>query len=72
MPILRMREIMDLTEEERVRRVSDLRAELLRLRAMVKAGGGVEDSGRIKEIRKTIARIKTVQAAERATRQGHG
>lgn len=64
MPILRMKEIRDLTSEEKDRRISDLRAELLKLRAMVKAGGGVEDSGRIREIRKTIARIKTIQAIE--------
>jgi len=69
MPILRMKEIRDLTSEEKERRIIDLRAELLRLRAMVKAGGGVEDSGRIREIRKTIARIKTVQALEERTRR---
>ncbi len=72
MPILRMKEIRDLTDAEKDGRISDLRAELLRLRAMVKAGGGVEDSGRIREIRKTIARIKTVQATEDRGRQGQG
>ncbi len=64
MPIMRMKEIRDLTPEEKEKRIMDLRAELLRLQAMVKAGGTVDDPGRIKEIKKTLARLFTVQKEE--------
>ncbi|MCD6443669.1 50S ribosomal protein L29 [Candidatus Bathyarchaeota archaeon] len=64
MPILRMREIRAMSPEERIRRVVELRMELMRLRAIVKAGGAVENYARIREIKKTIARILTVQREE--------
>ncbi|MEM2926269.1 MAG: 50S ribosomal protein L29 [Candidatus Bathyarchaeia archaeon] len=62
MPLMRMKEIRDLTEDEIQRRLSELRAELFKLRGVSKAGGAVENPGRIREIRKTIARILTIQA----------
>ncbi|KYH37513.1 MAG: 50S ribosomal protein L29 [Candidatus Bathyarchaeota archaeon B24] len=64
MPILRMREIRAMSPEERIRRVIELRMELMRLRATVKAGGAVENYARIREIKRTIARILTVQREE--------
>jgi len=64
MPILRMREIRAMSPEERIRRVVELRMELMRLRAIVKAGGAVENYARIREIKRTIARILTVQREE--------
>ncbi|RLI26779.1 50S ribosomal protein L29 [Candidatus Bathyarchaeota archaeon] len=64
MPILRMREIRAMSPEERIRRIVELRMELMRLRATVKAGGAVENYARIREIKRTIARILTVQREE--------
>ncbi len=61
MPILRVKEIRDMSSEARVKRLNELRTELLRLRTMVKAGGTVENPARIKELRKTIARILTIE-----------
>lgn len=61
MPILRIEKIRDMSSEEREERLNDMRAELLRLKTMIKAGGTVEDPARIKEMRKTIARILTVE-----------
>jgi len=69
LPILRIREIRDMSSEERRRRLADLKAELIRLRTMVKAGGTIENPSRIREIRKTIARILTVENEERRRRQ---
>ena len=60
MPIMRMREIRDMSVEERERRLAELRTELVRMRTMVNTGGSVENPSRIREIRKTIARILTV------------
>jgi len=64
MPILRMEEIRAMSREERRKKLAELRAELMRLRAMVKAGGAIENPARIRELRKTIARILTVEREE--------
>ena len=60
MAIIKMNEIRKLTSEGRVKKVEELRAELLNLMGMVKTGGSVENPSRVKELRRTIARILTV------------
>jgi len=64
MAILRMKEIRSMSREEREKRLNELRAELAKLRTMVKAGGAIEKPARIREIRRTIARILTVNNEE--------
>ena len=59
MPILRKREIKQLLPEEREKKLAELRTELTKLRTSVKAGGNVENVGRIRELKRTIARILT-------------
>ena len=65
MPILRLKEIKGMSGEERVKKLSDLRAEMARLKTMVRAGGAVENPARIRELRKTIARILTIETEDR-------
>jgi large subunit ribosomal protein L29 len=65
MPILRLKEIGDMSSEERTKKLSELKAELSRLRTMVRAGGAVENPARIKELRKTIARVLTVESEQK-------
>jgi large subunit ribosomal protein L29 len=60
-PVVRLKDLRDMSSEERQRRVTELQTELVRLRTMIKAGGSVEDTGRVKELRKAIARILTVE-----------
>ena len=60
MPMKRMREIREISDEEHLKRLSELKTELVRMKTMVKAGGAIENPSRIRELRKTIARIKTV------------
>ena len=60
MPMKRIREIREVSDEERSRRLSELKTELVRMMTMVKAGGAVENPSRIRELKKTIARIQTV------------
>lgn len=64
MPILRMDEIRDMDDEERQDRLQELRTELIKIKTMIKAGGSVENPGRAKALRKTIARILTVMNEE--------
>jgi len=61
MPIMRVKEIRDMPSEERMKRLNELRTELLRLKTMIKAGGTIENPARIKELRKTVARILTIE-----------
>lgn len=70
MPILRMREIRSMNAEEREGRLAELQVELVRARTMIKAGGAVENPARIRELRKAIARILTIE--REALRSGRG
>lgn len=61
MAILHVDEIRDMTPAEREAELEQLETELLNSRAIQATGGAPEDPGRIKELRRTIARIKTIQ-----------
>ena len=62
---MRMKEIRDMAMEDRQKRINELQAELARQRTTVKAGGAVENPARIREIKRTIARILTVNNEEK-------
>lgn len=64
MPILRMTEIREMPPDERMRRLEELRTELSKLRTMISAGGAVENPGRVKALRRTIAKLLTVMREE--------
>ena len=61
MPIIRLKDIKGMSAEERTTKISALRAELARLKTMVRAGGAVENPARIRALRKTIAQILTIE-----------
>ena len=50
-----------MSSEDRAKKVIDLRVELARMRTMINAGGAVENPTRVRELRKTIAQILTVE-----------
>jgi large subunit ribosomal protein L29 len=64
MPILRLKDIDKMSSEDHTKKLSELRAELSRLRTMVGAGGAVDNPARIKELRKTIARMLTIKTEQ--------
>jgi large subunit ribosomal protein L29 len=64
MTILHVEEIRDMTPTERAAELEELETELLNSKAVQAAGGAPENPGRIKELRRTIARIKTIQQEE--------
>jgi len=64
MAILHTQEIRDMTAAERESELAELETELLNEKAVKAAGGMPENPGRIKELRRTIARIKTIQNEE--------
>ncbi|MEM4703781.1 MAG: 50S ribosomal protein L29 [Candidatus Bathyarchaeia archaeon] len=65
MPLLRTKEIRDMSSEERLKKIGDFRTELVRLQTMIRAGGTVENPARIKQLRKTIPRILTIENEEK-------
>jgi len=62
--ILHVEEIRDMTPAEREAELEDLDTELLNAEAVKATGGMPDNPGRIKELRRTIARIKTIQREE--------
>ena len=67
MAILRPNEIREMMSEEREEQLAKLNDELIRERAVASAGGAPDNPGRIREIRRTIARIKTIQREQGGT-----
>ena len=65
MAILRLKEIRDMSSEKRIETVNEFRTELARLKTMVEAGGSIDNPSRINLLRKTIARILTIEAEEK-------
>jgi len=65
MAIFKIDEIRNMNEEEITEELRKLESDLVRERGIVVAGGAPEKPGRIKDIRRTIAMIKTVQMERR-------
>jgi large subunit ribosomal protein L29 len=61
MVILRVKEIAALSTEDRTKKLGELRTELSRLKTMISAGGAVENPTRVRELRRAIAQILTVE-----------
>jgi len=64
MAILRLKDIRDMSSEKRTEKITEFRTELARLKTMVEAGGSIDNPAQIRELRKTIARILTIEAEE--------
>ncbi len=61
MPIVRLKDIRAMSSDERRKKLDELKTELVRLKTMVKAGGSIDNPARVRELRKAIARILTVE-----------
>ena len=64
MAILHAEEIRDMTAAEREVELEELETELLNLKALQAAGGVPENPSELKELRRTIARMKTIRTEE--------
>ena len=61
MPILRLKDIRAMSSDERRKKLDELKTELVRLKTMIKAGGSIDNPSRVRELRKTITRILTIE-----------
>jgi large subunit ribosomal protein L29 len=56
--------------EERKKKISELRAELTTIRTQVKSGGTVDNPSRVRELRRTVARLLTAQKLKSVAEEG--
>jgi large subunit ribosomal protein L29 len=61
MAILHIKEIRKLKLEELEKKIVDLKKELMRMRTQIAQGTPPEKPGRVKQIKRTIAKILTVK-----------
>ncbi len=61
MAILRAKNIRDMRTEDRVKKLKELRLELFKEKGKIDIGGISDNPGKIREIRKTIARMLTIK-----------
>jgi len=62
MSIFRLEDIRKMSEVERKGELESLWSDLMRERGVIATGGAPENPGRVGEIRRTIARIKTIDS----------
>ncbi len=67
---LKARDIRAMSREEREKKLQELRLELMKLRMQAQLGT-LENPGRIRAIRKTIARILTINREEELRKKAH-
>ena len=65
MPLLRVKEIRDMSSDDRTKKLNEFRTELLRLKTMIGAGGTVDNPARVKMLRKAMAKILTIEHEEK-------
>ena len=65
MPIIRIKEVREMSHENRLKKLGELRTELLRLRTMIRAGGTIENPARVSTLRKAVAQILTIENEQR-------
>ncbi len=58
---LKAKEIRSMKKEDVAKRVTELRKELMKLRSQVASKTQLENPGRIRTIRRTLARVYTIQ-----------
>jgi len=63
MAILRAKEIRKLTEKERNQKLDELKKELMKLRSQMATGTTPENPGKIRAIKRTVAKILTLKGA---------
>ncbi len=65
MAILRPKEIRKLSGADRAKRLQELRLELAKERAQTRVGANAASPGRVREIRRTIARLHTIAVEQK-------
>ncbi len=67
MAILRLREIREMSEQQMTDKIKELKTELGKMKSQVRSGGAPENPGKMRGIRRTIARLETIRAEKAKT-----
>ena len=62
--VLKPREIRELTPEERLKKLNELKSELMHERGVAAMGGSPPSPGKIRQLRMNIAKILTIMREE--------
>lgn len=65
MPIIRLNDIREMNPEKRNEKLEELKTELSKMRTLINAGGSLENPGKIRNLRKAIAKIETIKNEEK-------
>lgn len=68
---LKLKDIRKLSREERLAKLAELRSELTKMRVKARVGT-IENPGMIRAVRRTIARILTIEREEQLKTKGPG
>ena len=60
MPVIRLDEIREMTPEQRKQKLEEIKTELSKIQTLIKAGGSIENPGRVKVLKKAVARVETI------------
>ncbi|RLI79458.1 50S ribosomal protein L29 [Archaeoglobales archaeon] len=55
---MKMEDIRKMSREDKIKKLTELENELLRIRTLIRSGGAIENPGMVKAVRKDIARLK--------------
>ncbi len=55
-----LKELRSKSDQELIEELQELKTELRNIRTKIRSGGAVENSGQVKNIKRTIARILTI------------
>ncbi len=58
--MLRVKKLTDLNKEELEKQLEELRKEMMKYRAQISTGTPTENPGRVRAVKRTIARIITI------------
>ncbi len=70
MAVLRKSEIRKLKDKDIEKKINELRTEILTLKAKIAAGGAIEEAGKVKPLKKAIARLFTIQRQQQIMAEG--
>lgn len=65
MAIIKSKDVRGMKPEERMKRLGEFRLELSKLKGSSAVGASIKEPGKVKELRKAIARILTVNKEEK-------
>lgn len=72
MAILKVKEARKLNREELDKRLEELKKELMKLRSQASGGSQAENPGRIRAVKRTIARLLTIKKEKEVESKKNG